>query len=220
MRLTHLGHACLLVEVGPTRVLLDPGTFSHGFEALTGLDAVVVTHQHADHLDPDRLPSLVAANPDALLLADPQSVGLLHERGLSQARVLVPNELVTVGTTTLHPVGALHAVNHGGVPRCTNVGVVVRADGEPSLYHPGDAYDGEPGDVDVLAVPVSAPWCKVSESIDFVRRIGPRTLTPIHQALLSPAGLRLYVDHITTYGAREGTDLRLLDLADGAAHEV
>ena len=74
------------------------------------------------------------------------------------------------------------------VPRCTNVGVVLQADGEPSLYHPGDAYDGEPGEVDVLAVPLNAPWSKVAETIGFVRRVAPRQIIPIHDALLSEVG--------------------------------
>ena len=50
MRLTRFGHSCLLVEEGGARVLLDPGSFSEGFETLEGLTAVCVTHQHVDHV--------------------------------------------------------------------------------------------------------------------------------------------------------------------------
>ena len=77
MRVTHLGHACLLVEIADTRILVDPGSFSTGFESLRDLDAVVVTHQHADHLDEERLPDLLAFNRQAPVFADPESAELL-----------------------------------------------------------------------------------------------------------------------------------------------
>jgi len=144
MRVTHLGHACLLVEIADTRVLIDPGSFSQGFEELRDLDVVVVTHQHADHLDQERLPALLRANRQAAVHADPQTAELLDTAGVDVVTLSQGNDLI-LGPLTLTPVGELHATNHDGVPRPTNVGVVVRADGEPSLYHPGDAYDGVPG---------------------------------------------------------------------------
>ena len=77
MDLTHFGHSCLLADFGVARVLFDPGTFSHGFEGITGLSAILITHQHPDHADPQRLPSLVEANPRAALYADPQTAAML-----------------------------------------------------------------------------------------------------------------------------------------------
>lgn len=216
MRVTSLGHSCLLVELADTRILIDPGSFSVGFEQLRDLDAVVVTHQHADHLDEERLPPLLAANRQAAVFADPESTELLSGSS-SDVVALAVGEEHRVGLVTVAPMGALHAVNHEWVPRCTNVGVVLRAVGEPSLFHPGDAYDGEPGDVDVLAVPVNAPWAKVSESIEFVRRVAPRGVVPIHDALLSPAGRRLYLGHIESHG---GDELTVHDLADRRPAEI
>lgn len=211
MRVTHLGHACLLVEMADTRILIDPGMFSPGFESLRDLDAVVVTHQHADHLDESRVPDLLRANRRAAIYVDPETAQLVDAAGLDVV-ILEEGSDRLVGGVTMSPVGRLHAVNHDGVLRVTNVGVVLRAEGEPSLYHPGDAYDGEPGQVDVLAVPVNAPWARVSESIDFVRRIAPTGLIPIHDALLSASGRRAYIGHVGTHG---GDELVLHDLADG-----
>ncbi|HXL61053.1 MAG TPA: MBL fold metallo-hydrolase, partial [Mycobacterium sp.] len=68
MELTHFGHSCLLANFkgdsgASTTVLFDPGNFSHGFEGITGLSAILITHQHPDHADTARLPALVDANP-------------------------------------------------------------------------------------------------------------------------------------------------------------
>ena len=73
MQLTHFGHSCVLADFGHTTVLFDPGNFSHGFEGITGLSAIVITHQHPDHVDQERLPALLDANPGAALYADPQT---------------------------------------------------------------------------------------------------------------------------------------------------
>lgn len=216
MRVTHLGHSCLLVELAEVRILIDPGTFSSGFEDLRDLDAVVVTHQHPDHLDQDRIAPLLAANRQAAVYADPESAQIIDGPN-TDVVTLVAGERQQVGAATLTPVGAQHAVIHAGVPRCTNVGVVLSADGEPTLYHPGDAYDGEPGDVDILAMPVSAPWAKVSESIEAVRRIAPRGIIPIHDALLTAPGRSMYLGHISRFG---GDDLTVHDLAGKGATEI
>nr|MBA3249579.1 MBL fold metallo-hydrolase [Geodermatophilaceae bacterium] len=53
MRLTKLGHACLHLRDGDASVLIDPGLWSSGFENLRGLPAILITHQHADHVDMD-----------------------------------------------------------------------------------------------------------------------------------------------------------------------
>ncbi|MGL5911486.1 MAG: MBL fold metallo-hydrolase, partial [Phycicoccus sp.] len=71
MRLTHVGHACVLVEMAGSRLVIDPGTFVDDLSGLRDLDAVLVTHQHPDHLDQHRLPALLADNPRARVLADP-----------------------------------------------------------------------------------------------------------------------------------------------------
>ena len=81
MQLTHFGHSCLLAEFNDSApaVLFDPGNFSHGFEGITGLSAILITHQHPDHVDAERLPALLEANPDAALYADPQTAAQLGE---------------------------------------------------------------------------------------------------------------------------------------------
>ena len=196
------------MEVADRTILIDPGSWSSDFEDLSGLDAIVVTHQHADHLDRGRFAGLVRSNPDATIVTDPQSAALLADDGLTVTSW--DDGVIQVGDVSLSAHGNEHAFNHSRVPQVANVGVKVSAAGEPVLFHPGDAYDAAPGMIDLLAVPINAPWTAVRDSIDFVRRIAPRSIVPIHDGLLSPEGRGLYLQHIGTHG---GDDLTIHDLA-------
>lgn len=210
MEITYLGHACLLVESADQRVLIDPGNFSDPvFAGLDDLTAVVITHLHADHCDSERLPGLLRDHPDAELLVEPETAEQLAGAGLAgRTERMASGEAVRLGSVELTPVGERHAPNHPYVPRVGNLGVVLRAEGEPVLYHPGDALDGEPGEVDLLGVAVNAPWGKVAEMIEFVRRLRPgRGIIPIHDALLSPAGRAMYLKHIGDFGADGGVEV-------------
>src|SRR5450759_1275363 len=211
MRLTHLGHACLLVETGGQRILIDPGVFSPGIEDVTGLDVILVTHQHADHIDLQRLPAILEANKQASLYAEPQAAAVMAAAGIASEQT-VAEEALTFGRVRITPVGDKHALINEALPRVGNLGVVLRAAGEPSLFHPGDAYDGEPGQIDILALPLNAPWTASRHTVAFARRISPRVCVPIHDALLSAVGRQLYVSQVRSFGP-EAMELR--DLSDG-----
>lgn len=216
MRITHLGHACLLVEVADQRLLFDPGNFAD--EEMAGvrdLDAIVITHQHPDHLDVDRVPDLVRANPEAEILCDPMSVEALAKLGI-EGRDHAGSQ-TRIGEVTLTPYGQMHAVIHDDIPRITNTGVLVTADGEPRLFHPGDALDAEPGEVDVLAFPLNAPWQASKEMVAFLRRLKAPTAVPIHDGLVQPRGRAIYLKQAKDLGPSETT---VLDLAGKGATEV
>jgi L-ascorbate metabolism protein UlaG (beta-lactamase superfamily) len=211
MRLTHLGHACLLVETGGQRILIDPGVFSPGIEDVTGLNVILVTHQHADHVDLQRLPAMLEANPQARLFAEPQAAAVMAETGIGSEHTVAGEEL-SIGRVLIMPVGEKHALINEALPRIGNLGVVIRAEGEPSLFHPGDAYDGEPGQVDILALPLNAPWTASRDTVAFAQRIAPKVGVPIHDVLLSAIGRQLYLSQVQSLGP-ESMELR--DLADG-----
>ena len=215
MRITHLGHACLLVETGGQRVLIDPGSFSPGIVDVTALDVILVTHQHVDHVDLQRLPTVLEANPQARLYAEPQAAAVMAEVGIA-AEHTVAGETLTFGPVRITPVGEKHALINEALPRIGNLGVVLRSEGAPSLFHPGDAYDAEPGQVDILALPLNAPWTASRDTVAFAKRISPRVCVPIHDVLLSAIGRQLYLSQVQTFGP-QGMEVR--DLSDGASFD-
>lgn len=202
----HVGHACVVVETGGARLLVDPGTFADGWESLTGLDAVLLTHTHPDHCDRERLPALLAANPGALVAAEPDLADELSTGGRAVVP-LPPGAVLQVGEVGVTAVGGRHAVIHSDIARVGNVGFLVRAPGEPALLHPGDSYEATPTDVDVLAVPLNGPWSAFRETVDFVRAVAPRVAFPIHDGLLNDRGRSLYVRQLTALARTEVRDL-------------
>lgn len=183
MQLTHFGHSCLLAEFDHATLLFDPGNFSHGFEGISGLSAILITHQHPDHVDQSRLPALLEANPQAELYADPQTAAQLGEP--CQA-VHVGDEL-RVGQLRIRAVGGRHAVIHPEIPVIDNISYLVGDDSHAArLMHPGDALFVPEEPVDVLATPAAAPWMKISEAVDYLRAVAPSRAVPIHQGIISP----------------------------------
>jgi L-ascorbate metabolism protein UlaG (beta-lactamase superfamily) len=211
MRIAHLGHSCLLVEAAGQRVLIDPGAYSPEITDLTGIDIILVTHQHPDHVDPQRLPALLEINPQVRLYAEPEAAALLEGAGI-EAEHTVAGRTLTFGPLDVTPVGDRHALINEALPRIGNLGVLLRSEGEPALFHPGDAYDGEPGQVDILALPLNAPWTPSRETIAFAARISPGICVPIHDALLSEIGRDLYLSQVRSLGP---PNMEIRDLSDG-----
>ncbi len=212
MQITHFGHSCVLVEIDGARILFDPGNFSHGFEGLTGLDAILITHQHPDHCDVARLPDLVAANPDAIRYADPQTTAQLNGDDVAGPWTAAhPGSRVRVGEITARFTGGRHAVIHPEIPVIDNVAYVLDSpSGTGRFMHPGDSFYIPFEKVDVLALPSAAPWMKLSESVDYLRAMAPRVAVPIHQAILSDAGTGIHYGRLTEMKAA-ATEFVVLD---------
>ena len=183
MQIVHLGQSCVLVDIGTAQLLLDPGVYSEGFDELTGLDAILVTHQHPDHLDLDRLPALLATNPVAELLVDIGSAPLLADAGIAH-QVVGPGQRLELAGTTIEVIGGDHGVIHPDIPVVPNNGYLINAD-NATILHPGDSFSHPGRPVDLLLLPTAAPWLKVSEAVDYLRAVAPPLAVPIHQAILA-----------------------------------
>jgi len=184
MRITKFGHACVRIEHDGQVVVIDPGAFTEP-EAVDGATAVLVTHEHADHLHVDHLR---ATDAPVFTIEAVRAQIAEEDRAVADRVTLVsPGEQVDVGLPVT-VVGELHAVIHEDLPRVHNSGYVVDV-GSLRLYHPGDALTPPGGPVDVLFLPVHAPWSKISEVIDFGRSVGAPRAVAVHDGLLNDTGL-------------------------------
>ncbi|HET6215277.1 MAG TPA: MBL fold metallo-hydrolase [Micromonosporaceae bacterium] len=190
MKVTKYTHACIRLEHDGRVLVIDPGVWSEP-SALDGADAVLVTHQHGDHVDVLRLAGLgapVYAPTDAAIT------------GVEPIRVNTGDEFTAAGFR-ITAVGGRHAFIYGGSPDCANLGYIV----DGSLYHPGDSLFVPDQPVETLCVPVHGSWMKTNEAIDFVKAVNPVRTFPIHDAQLNERGIggaNAWIGDETTNGYR------------------
>lgn len=180
MKVTKREHACLVVEHDGSTLVIDPGSFTSPF-TVESLAAIVITHEHADHITPEHLDRLLGDGVGVPLFA-PAGVAAAHPDRPWQ--VVDAGDVRTAGPFALAFFGGRHAMIHRSIPLVDNVGVMVNE----TLYYPGDSFTVPDRAVDVLAVPSSAPWLKIGEVMDYVDTIRPRRAFSTHERVNSEAG--------------------------------
>lgn len=183
LTLTRHGHACVRVTTDSGAFAVDPGSFSDVERALDGVEHVLVTHAHPDHLDAAAVAAL-----DVHVHGPAQVLDALAEAGVPEERrhLLTPGDRLEVAGAVVEVLDAPHEVIHPEVPLPTNVALLL----DGVVLHPGDAFARPPAGVaiDVLLEPVGAPWLRVADMVEHVRAVAPRRVLPVHDATLSEAG--------------------------------
>jgi L-ascorbate metabolism protein UlaG (beta-lactamase superfamily) len=203
MRLTKYGHACVRLESGDRVLVIDPGTLS-GTGSLSGATAVLITHEHDDHIDVDELKAARNSNPALTIYTHPALATALGP----DVTAVSAGDTFTAAGFTVRAVGGEHAEIVDGLPGCPNIGFIV--DG---VYHPGDSLFVPAEAVETLLVPASGPWLKLGGAIEFVRAVKPSRAYPIHDAHLSDVGVDSFDWWLDMKG---GTDYARIPLGESA----
>jgi len=194
VRVTKYTHSCLRIDDGAAVLVVDPGTFSER-DALTGADAVLITHEHFDHVDVDALAAAVARKSDMRVFAHADVLPKLAAFA-EVVTAVAPGQEFSAAGFTVTAYGGQHAVIHPDIPRIANLAYLI-ADAQDSVFHPGDSFTVPEGVVvDTLFVPLNAPWMKLAESIDFVRAVKPRRAYALHDYLLTETGAKVSDGHL------------------------
>lgn len=189
MKITKFGHSCLLIEEKKVRILIDPGSYSSGFENLTNLDVILYTHEHSDHVNLDSLSKLLANNPKVQIRTNSGVGKLLASKN-------IPFKLLTNGQSEqfkgvkIQAIGEQHAIIHESIKCVDNTGYLIAS----KFFYPGDFLSVPSENVEVLALPIEAPWLKLGDAINYVSKIKPKTCFAVHDARLNENGLKANVN--------------------------
>ncbi|MBI5622040.1 MBL fold metallo-hydrolase [Candidatus Falkowbacteria bacterium] len=175
MKITKLGHCCMLIEEGGKRILTDPGNYSIEQNESKNIDLVLITHEHGDHLHIESLKMVLQNNPGAQVITNTAVGKILDGEGIAYTTVEDGQSHDFQGVI-LEAFGSEHAVIYREIPNVQNTGYFIAN----RLFYPGDAFTIPGKPVDILALPVAGPWVKTSEVIEYGRAVKPTSCFPVH----------------------------------------
>lgn len=178
MRITKLGHCCLLIEEGVLKILTDPGNYSTGQNTARGLKVILITHEHADHLHIESLKKVLDNNPLAEVFTN-VAVGKILDKAGIRSNLLRHQGKKVIEGILIEGFGEKHAEVHPDWPRVLNTGFFI---GE-RFFYPGDALYLPERPVEILALPVAGPWLKLSEAVEYAKTVRPKTCFPVHDGM-------------------------------------
>jgi|SRR5262245_14019191 len=205
LRIGYLGHATTLIELDGIRVLTDPVLRDRVWhlrrhpppprgELYRDIDAVVISHGHADHNDPRSLRMLDLDGP---IIVPSGRGGHLRRRGFAQVVEIEEGGSVEVGPLTITATPAVHDGRRFPLgPSVPAVGFLIQ--GSVSAYFAGDTdlfaeMEGLVTGLDLAVLPIWGWGPRVRHghldpvrAVEALRRLRPRIAVPIHWGTLSP----------------------------------
>ncbi|MCK2212803.1 MBL fold metallo-hydrolase [Actinomadura sp. ATCC 31491] len=205
MQLTKYGHACVRLEKDGKVLVIDPGAFTRD-PVLDGADAVLITHEHMDHVDVGKL---TAASPD-LEVWTCEGVAAELSEVPAKVQVVRHGDAFETAGFRVRAFGEWHAANHPDVPIVQNVGFLV----EDEVFYPGDSFTVPEAEVGTLLVPTGAPWLKLPEVVEYLRTVRPARAYSTHDALYGDIGLALVDNWLKMEADKQGADIRRLAVGE------
>jgi L-ascorbate metabolism protein UlaG (beta-lactamase superfamily) len=207
VKLTKKGHACVRLQKDDRVIVIDPGVYTPEADALAGAEAVLITHEHPDHLDPDRLRRAQADDPALRIFSNRAVAEQFSDLRIEQVG---HEDRFTVAGFDVQVYGDLHAVVHPDIPVVANSGFLV--DGE--VFHPGDSFTVPGRRVPTLLTPCDAPWLKAAEMLDYLREIAPDRAYSIHDAYVSEIGMGVVGSFLSFESERTGAEIRVFETGE------
>jgi len=185
MKITKLGHCCLLIEENEVRFLTDPGNYTTAQNEIKNIDAVVISHEHSDHLHVESLKTVISNNPNVVVICNASVGKILEKEGMKQNQIS-DGQSTEIKNVKISGYGLKHAPIFREYEQVENTGYMF----SDRLFYPGDAFLKPDVKVDILAFPVTGPWCNISDAMNYVLEVRPQVAFAVHDGnLLRPTGV-------------------------------
>jgi L-ascorbate metabolism protein UlaG (beta-lactamase superfamily) len=205
MKLTKYGHACVFIENDSgQKIVIDAGEFTELPENLDNIVAVVCTHVHGDHTHAPNIQKIIDVNPQATVFATPESMEALTAVECVKT-IIDQNFEKEIADFQL----SFYFMDHAVIwqtPPCKNIAVKV----DDFYYYPGDSFHVIDESVKIAGLPVSAPWLKMSEVIQFMQDVKSEAVVPVHNGLLNETGHMITQNWLQNTAASAGKKLVIL----------
>jgi L-ascorbate metabolism protein UlaG (beta-lactamase superfamily) len=179
MKVTKLGHCCLVIEIKGVRFLTDPGNYTTLQNEAKNIDVIVISHEHTDHLHVESVKTILKNNSKAVIITN-DSVGKILEKEKIAYTKVADGESFEIKGVTVSGHGLKHAPIYRDYEQVENTGYFF----DNKLFYPGDALHKPERPVDILAFPVTGPWLTIADAVDYVLDVKPRVAFPVHDANL------------------------------------
>ncbi|MEI7719880.1 MAG: MBL fold metallo-hydrolase [bacterium] len=181
MKIKKIGHCCLVLQTNGLTVLTDPGSFSDEQNSLTGIDVVLITHEHGDHFHVESVQEILKNNPKAQVITN-SGVGAQLDVFKIPYTLLEDTSSTSIQGVHFEASDGKHEEIFEEIGQVQNTGYFI-----DSLFYPGDAFHLPGKEVGILALPVAGPWCKLADAIRYALAVKPKKAFPVHDAMLKGA---------------------------------
>ena len=179
MKITKLGHCCLVIEENGVRMMTDPGAYSTLQNEAKNIDYIFITHEHQDHFHLESLKTVLKNNPEARIITN-RGVGKLLDAEKIPYEILEHGGVKEFSGIHIEGHGNTHEIIYENFGRVQNPGYFF----QKRFFYPGDAFYNPKKPVEILALPVAGPWMKISDAIDYAKLHKPKVCFPVHDGML------------------------------------
>jgi L-ascorbate metabolism protein UlaG (beta-lactamase superfamily) len=181
MKLTKINHSTILLNHKDTNILFDPGDYSiEQVKSLSGLNLLIITHTHADHLHIDSVKAIIQNNPSIKILTNSEVKSLLDNEGI-ESEVCENGQTTTFNNISIRSFDFPHVEIWKEMKHPQNTAYLI----DDVFYNPADSFGVIDEKVKVCALMITSPGSKISEALEFAIAQKPEIAIGVHDGMLN-----------------------------------